>query len=323
MNLPPLPPPNSGPDKLTAKTPVSIFTGFLGSGKTTVISYVVDRLQNFGQQISYIKNEEGDVDLDAKILGGKHIVAQELLNGCICCTLMGPFMEALDEIIDTYHPDRIIVESSGTAEPGNMAITIGGHQRVFRDGIIEVVDALNFGGYREINEYWKMQTNLTDLILLNKAELADTNQKDLVISRIRDLNNYSPIMETQAGKIEPDMVFGVALKEVDQMLAQKKGEDHQHTNHLSHFVYQSEALFRREKLEEFWQNLPLSVIRIKGWVKLYGGQNEVVNGVFRRVNWFSAPESLRNQPTRLMLFGPDIDKDKDKIVEWLESCRVK
>lgn len=315
-----VPPPNSGPASLNSKTPVTIVTGFMGSGKTTVILHLVEQLQKRGEQISYIKNEEGEIDLDAKLLGGKHIVASELLNGCICCSLMGPFLDAVDEIIETYHPDRILVESSGTAEPGNMAITVGGHHNIYRDGIVEVVDAVNFGGYKEVNEYWKMQTNLTDLILLNKVEQVDENQKELVMHRIRDLNGYSPILETRKGWVEVDLVFGVASRQVEKLLSQQS-KLHEHDLHMETVKFESEGLFEKNKMVEVLQSLPENVVRYKGWVKLEDGKTQVLNGVFRRHEWF-ASEGVEGKNTKLVFFGSGIDKDRGKIVELVKQCEA-
>jgi len=81
------------------QTPATLFSGFLGSGKTTIISHLIDQLQKDGIKVAYIKNEIGETDIDAQLIKGKDIETKELLNGCICCTLVGPFEGAVTELL--------------------------------------------------------------------------------------------------------------------------------------------------------------------------------------------------------------------------------
>ena len=81
-----------------SKIPTTVFTGFLGSGKTTIIKYLIEHLAAQGIKVAYIKNEIGSEDFDTELIKGEHIETKELLNGCICCTLIGPFMSSIDEL---------------------------------------------------------------------------------------------------------------------------------------------------------------------------------------------------------------------------------
>src|SRR5574340_861654 len=150
------------------KTPVTIFVGFLGSGKTTIISHLIDYLQSHGQQTVFIKNEVGNADLDGQLMKGKQIQTRELLNGCICCTFVGPLNNTIDELINQYHPDRIIIESAGTADPSSLAITIAHHPNLVRDGLITIIDVVNFEGYEKLDLIAQKQAEFTDLIVFNK-----------------------------------------------------------------------------------------------------------------------------------------------------------
>lgn len=308
-----IPPPNSKPSSIDQLTPVTIFTGFLGSGKTTVISNLVKQLQEQGEIVSYIKNEVGDQDLDAKLLGGQHIVARELLNGCICCTLTGPFLEAVDEIINTYHPNRILVESSGTAEPANFAVTINGHSRVYRDGVVAVIDCLNFGGYDHFSEYAKMQAKLTDLILLNKTELVDQVKLESVVDRIKDYNDYSPIVMAPKGEVNSRLVFGVNSKQLDLLLANQGPNKHQHPD-VSQLTLHPTQIFDQHQLEELLKRLPDDVVRVKGVVNTTQGLM-VVNGVYKRTEFFSPPDSILNNPPFLILIGLNLETHQGQIKE--------
>ena len=144
-------------------TPTTIITGFLGSGKTTIINHLIEYLQNQGERVAYIKNEIGDEDLDAKLMKGKYIEAKEVLGGCICCTLVGPFIKAINELVDTYQPDRIIVESAGTADPAALSLMVQDHPKLIRDGTVAIIDVQNFSGYKDFHTL-----NLTFPMLLLK-----------------------------------------------------------------------------------------------------------------------------------------------------------
>ena len=152
------------------KIPTTVFSGFLGSGKTTIISHLIEVLQNKGEQVIYIKNEIGDTDIDSKILKGKGIKTKELLNGCICCTLVGPFITSINEVVETFNPDRILIEASGAADPSALALMIASHPLLERDGVIAIVDVVNFEGYKDLSVTAQNQTKFTDLIIFNKTK---------------------------------------------------------------------------------------------------------------------------------------------------------
>jgi len=159
------------------KIPTTVFSGFLGSGKTTIISNLIDELQANNQQVIYIKNEIGDTDIDGKVLEGKGIKTKELLNGCICCTLVGPFISSINEIVETFSPDKIIIEASGAADPSALALMISLHPNLARDGVIGIIDVVNFEGYKDLSVTAQNQTKFTDLIIFNKIELVDIAKK--------------------------------------------------------------------------------------------------------------------------------------------------
>lgn len=271
---------------MSEKTPVTIFTGFLGSGKTTIISHLVDELQKNGQQVAYIKNEIGEKDLDAQMLQKQHIKAKELLNGCICCTLTGPFLSAMDEIIDTYNPDRIIIEASGTADAAALALMINTSNRVSRDGIISVVDVLNFEGFVDLSQTARNQTQFTDIILFNKVELADLERKRTVLGYVRELNTTSPIIETQEGRIASEVIFGINPKHLDQELTlAQTHHDHEHLeqDHIQAVSLYFASAVLIDEVKELISKLPENVFRAKGIAQDSDGKVWVVQKVGTRV----------------------------------------
>lgn len=115
-------------------TPVNVFTGFLGAGKSTCILNLIQQLNERAlvqnSNIVWLKNEFGENAVDSVLAKEKSIAVKEILNGCLCCTLVGKLSDAIKEIVETMHPDRIIIETSGSAypAPGNQFC---GHMNFF------------------------------------------------------------------------------------------------------------------------------------------------------------------------------------------------
>jgi G3E family GTPase len=291
------------------KTPTTVFTGFLGSGKTTVISHLIDHLQAHGQQVVFIKNEVGSEDLDAKLMAGKNIQTQTLLNGCICCTLVGPFLTAIDELIATYHPDRILIESAGTADPASLALMVSQHASLERDGVIGIIDVVNFDGYDDISLVARRQAELTDLLVFNKVELVDEQRKHAVVGYVRELNEFAPIVEAPGGVLNPAVAFGLHTREVEELL--QKRDETEHTQHHDHeaadgitaTTITTQREFTSAEFAEWWQQLPKNVFRVKGIVKFADVGWKVVNGVFKRYSLSEVPTTIHPTETRLICIG--------------------
>lgn len=135
-----------------------------------------------------------------------------MMNGCLCCVLVGQMKNALLELRDKYAPDRVIVETSGSAFPGPVAWQLRemADEGFTLDAILTVVDCLHFTGYEDTSYTAKMQAQYSDVILLNKHEQADEEQMDRVIDRINDLNDETPRVRVSAEEgPDPDVVFGL------------------------------------------------------------------------------------------------------------------
>ena len=289
--------------------PTTVFSGFLGSGKTTIITHLVEILQNRGQQIIYIKNEIGDTDIDGQVLSGKNIKTKELLNGCICCTLVGPFVSAVEEIISTYQPDRILIEASGAADPAALALMIDSQPQLKRDGVIGIIDVVNFEGYKDLTITAQNQTKFTDLLVFNKIELTDLGRKQAVVGYVRELNAHSPIIEAPQGKVKPEVVFGSGSAELEQMLTQEKeSHDHDTDNHIEDDAIQSitshpQGNPTQEQFISKLNELPKAVFRAKGFITLADGQTFVFNRVGTRTTLEMVPDDLQGIENTVVLIG--------------------
>ncbi|KAI5779589.1 CobW/HypB/UreG, nucleotide-binding domain-containing protein [Geopyxis carbonaria] len=198
-----------------APIPITILTGFLGSGKTTLLLSLLPQLPA-GYKLCLLKNEFGDVEVDSQLASqGSVAGVKELLNGCICCNLVGQLSEALVNLKDAYKPARIVIETSGSAFPATLAMEVN---RIVAqqapgafelDGVIQVIDVENWAGYADTSYTAKLQAKYTDLIVLNKHELAEPGREDEVMDRIRDVADETPVVRTDKGWIDKDVIFGV------------------------------------------------------------------------------------------------------------------
>jgi G3E family GTPase len=306
------------------KTPVTLITGFLGSGKTTIISHLIDELQAQKKQVIYIKNEIGSENIDAQLMQGKHIQTKELLNGCICCTLVGPFMAAVDEIITQFHPDRIVIEASGAADPSAIALMISSHPSLTRDGVITIIDVVNFEGYQDLSQTARNQATFTDLIVFNKVELAELDRKQAVVGYVRELNPFAPILEAPQGRISPEVVFGISSAELTSLL-QHFDQNHEHHHHLetdqlSSMTLEIPPTLTTPQLQALLEQLPVGVFRVKGVMKDPQGNLTLINKVGHRTEVTTLAENVTPEVVnKLVLIGFAANEWQDQVTQTFTS----
>lgn len=187
------------------KIPVLIVTGFLGSGKTTFINQLLKR--NKDVKIALIENEFGEVSIDSKLLMDyrpERIL--ELNNGCICCSIFNEFSLALQELVKSHdYLEQLIIETTGVADPGPVIEPFYHDRDLARlfelKGMVCLVDASNFpdqiGGFEQ-----QKQVILSDLILINKLDLADTGTLIEIRARLGSLNRAATVVETNYAEVE-------------------------------------------------------------------------------------------------------------------------
>ncbi|KAI8816282.1 cobW-domain-containing protein [Fimicolochytrium jonesii] len=204
---------------MSPPVPITVFTGFLGAGKTTLILRLLSCLPPT-YNVVLLKNEFGDVKVDSELAreGDKrgNLRVTEMLNGCMCCVLVGQMKNALEEIRENMNPSRIIIETSGSAFPAPIAWQIRelGAENYTLDGIVTVIDCENFPGYEDTSYTARLQAQYTDLILLNKHSHITPRQLDLVLDLVNDLNTDTPkvLCDAKNGDVDPDLVFGIDTK---------------------------------------------------------------------------------------------------------------
>ena len=193
--------------------PITVVTGFLGSGKTTLILNLIPQLPK-DYKLALLKNEFGDLAVDSQLAASASISGvQELLNGCICCNLVGQLGDALDTLRKDVKPDRIVVETSGSAFPATLALEINRLAKetsnYVLDGVVSVVDVENWQGYEDTSVTARMQAKYTDLIVFNKWELVDERRYDICLDRVGDLDVQVAVVKSSKGVVPADLVFGI------------------------------------------------------------------------------------------------------------------
>ncbi|KAH0833135.1 hypothetical protein J3R83DRAFT_12132 [Lanmaoa asiatica] len=198
--------------------PITVFTGFLGAGKTSIILSLLPKLPK-DYKVVLLKNEFGDIQVDSQLAKQSGLAAvSEILNGCLCCVLVGQMKNALLEIREKYRPDRIIIECSGSAFPATLAFQIRELERetiddIKLDAIVTVIDAENFSGYEDTSPTAKMQASYSDIILINKWEHVDDRALDLVLDHLNTLNDLTPKIRCNGRDgVDPNLLFGVDTK---------------------------------------------------------------------------------------------------------------
>ena len=248
--------------------PVTVLTGFLGSGKTTLINRIL-KLEH-GLKIAVIVNEFGDISIDDKLISDQAQNIIELANGCICCSMQGDLLKAVHQVTArSFDVDYVLLETSGLSDPLPVATSIlndvpGNTVRL--DGIVTLVDAANFDANLENAEVAFSQLVNTDLILINKIDLVEENIPGLIRQGIKKINRSAGILTCVNGNVEPSLLLDVKISGLDAGY-DPSADGHHHNNDLSEFdsiSFESSKPVKLDLFRTFVDDMPECVFRGKG-----------------------------------------------------------
>ncbi|POS83975.1 hypothetical protein EPUL_003989 [Erysiphe pulchra] len=220
--------------------PVTIITGFLGSGKTTLLINLLAQLRTTdpNYKVALLKNEYGDLAIDSQLAAAYSSIlgVREILNGCICCNMVGSVESALEELTEYVSPNRIVIETSGSAFPAILAMEVNRLARETNgkynlDGVITVIDVENWKGYEDTSYTSRVQARYTDLIIFNKWEDVDEKRWDECLDRIGDMGIEVPWVKSKKGWVDMNVVFGVdrvLAKSLEKFLENESKSEHKH-----------------------------------------------------------------------------------------------
>ncbi|NEP78635.1 MAG: GTP-binding protein [Okeania sp. SIO3C4] len=256
--------------------PVTIITGFLGSGKTTLINQILYNKQSL--KVAVLVNEFGDINIDSQLLVDINENMLELSNGCICCTINEGLVDAVYQILERDEKiDYLIIETTGLADPLPIMLTFLGTELkylTYLDSVLTLVDCENFTPDHFDSEAALKQIAYGDIILLNKTDLVSQDRVDYLESYIKTINNAARILRSEYSKIPFYLILDVNLSKLQPYLIedknhqyelQKKSKNHLINDGFTSISFRSERPFSMLKFQHnFLDELPENVFRAKG-----------------------------------------------------------
>jgi G3E family GTPase len=267
--------------------PVTVLSGFLGAGKTTVLNHVLANRE--GCRVAVIVNDMSEINVDARLVVRADAELVEMTNGCICCTLRDDLLREVARLAESGRYDAILIESSGISEPAPVAMTfrLKPLDRLTRiDTMVTVVDALNFEReFREapdledgraLSELLVEQVEFSDTILISKTDLVPPEALDRLRIILGSLNPLAPVVPITKGRVPLEWVFDTGRFDLERAeraplwVRELSGEHLPETEEfgISSFVYRAACPFDPQRfwalLQEDWPG----VLRSKGFFRL-------------------------------------------------------
>ena len=337
--------------------PATILTGFLGSGKTTLLKRVLSEAH--GQKIAVIENELGEENIDSDILVSdtKEQIVQ-MSNGCICCTIREDLRATLTDLAERRRKgelefDRIVIETTGLADPGPVAQTFFMDDEIAEsyllDSILTLVDVKHAQQQLDDRQEARRQVGFADQIFLSKTDLVAPGDTEALVQRLKRMNPRAPLKAVHFGEVALSEVFDLrgfnlnAKLEIDPDFLKAEddhdhGHDHEHGEHCDHpshhhahdddvksFVFRAERPFNPAKLEEFLGTMVNiygpRMLRYKGVLQVQGFDRKVIfQGVHQLMGSDVGPAWAEGEARTSKMVFIGIDLPKDIFDQGLAQC---
>ena len=342
--------------------PATILTGFLGAGKTTLLKRVLTEAH--GQKIAVIENEFGEENIDNEILSvntEEQII--QMNNGCVCCTIREDLRSTLADLAEKrrkgeLHFDRVVIETTGLADPGPVAQTFFMDDEIAEsyllDSVLTLVDAKHAEGQLDTRQEARRQVGFADQIFISKSDLVAKGEVDALIHRLKHMNPRAPQRTVHFGEVSIAEVFDLkgfnlnAKLDIDPEFLNadgaaghahhdhhdhEHGEDCDHPHHHAHdddvksFVFRSKRAFNPAKLEDFLgaivQVYGPKMLRYKGVLNMKGSERKVIfQGVHQLMGSDLGPKWAPGEEKMSKMVFIGIDLPKDVLMQGLEQCLV-
>ena len=218
-------------------TKIDIFSGFLGAGKTTLIKKLIKEAFA-GQQVVLIENEFGEIGIDGGFLKESGIQINELNAGCICCSLVGDFRTALQQVVEQYHPDRIVIEPSGVGKLSDVTRAVEGvaeHLDVQLNSFVTVADVNKVKMYmKNFGEFYNNQIETANTIILSRTDGMTEEKLDQCVNMIREHNKDAVIVTTPWPELTGEQLMEAMEQRSTIAIELAKLEEEAHHHHHDH-----------------------------------------------------------------------------------------
>lgn len=223
-------------------TKIDIISGFLGAGKTTFIKKMLEEVFS-GEKVVLVENEYGEVGIDGGFLKDSGIEIKELNSGCICCSLVGDFNRSLNEVIETYHPDRILIEPSGVGKLSDVMSSVKDMEKnhdVKLNALVTVANAMKATKQmKAFGEFFNNQIENATTVVLSRTQNMKEEKLELCVKEIQKLNPKVAIITTPWDSISGEQILKV-IEQQDSLMQEMMKEyeehhhDHEHEHHHDH-----------------------------------------------------------------------------------------
>lgn len=299
--------------------PVTIITGFLGSGKTTLINKILHNKQKL--KVAVLVNEFGDINIDTQLLMDVNENMLELSNGCICCTINEGLVDAVYQVLESDKKvDYLIIETTGVADPLPIILTFLSTELkdlTYLDSVLTLVDSENFTPDHFDSEAALKQITYGDIILLNKTDLVSQDRVDYLESYIKTVNKGARILRTEYSKIPSYLILDVNTSKLrpyfiednnDKYEVQKKSQNHLINDGFTSVSFRSARPFSAMKFQNnFIDELPENIFRAKGILWFQESESKHIFQLSGR-RYDMQIEKWSITPTnQLVLIGRDLD----------------
>ncbi|MGI9293224.1 MAG: CobW family GTP-binding protein [Pseudomonadales bacterium] len=316
------------------RVPVTVITGFLGSGKTTLINRILT--EQHGRKVAVIVNEFGEVSIDGQLIvqdDQEDLV--EFNNGCLCCTVRGDLIDTLAKLQERSELDAILIETTGLADPAPVASTffladeLTSKTRL--DSFVALADAVNLEQNLLQSEEAQEQIAFADIILLNKADLVSTERLAEVERVIRQSNPFAKIYHTEHSVVDLANVVGVGAFELEAKLEVDPtfldDLEHEHDQAVGSFVLREERPIDMNRfmlwLTPLLQERGEDIYRTKGIFHAQGFKERMI---FQSVRMLTSMQPDRawktdeQKVTEYVVIGRNLDREE--FAEGFASCVV-
>jgi len=323
-------------------TPITLITGFLGAGKTTLLNRILN--DDHGLRVAVLVNDFGAINIDAKLVVGVEGETVSLSNGCICCTIRGDLLEAVEALLSRdIPPEYIIIEASGVSDPSQVVYTFIKSplkDRVQIDAILTLVDAEQLRALDKNNQRLADdQIRAADIVILNKIDLVSQAQLNSVKHQIHKLVPQARILETTQARVPINVIVGIGKYDITRLpqtpadvhIHHADEQLHQHHSHDHSLVFTtwhwtSSIALSLPKLRQVIENLPGEIYRAKGHVYLgeIPDKQGVLQIVGRRVSLSMGDAWHDKIPySEIVFISSDGGIKSDELAEQLDSCTIK